>query len=59
MSLSPGHTPAGPGPWHPSMLLARGENSFLNVIFVFLLAKLIASWLLESHFRGEKGPCEA
>lgn len=30
------------------MLLARGKNWFLNVIFVFLLVKLIASWLLES-----------
>lgn len=59
MPLSPGHTPAGSGLWHPSMLLARGENWFLNVIFVFLLAKLIASWLVESRFKGEKGPCEA
>lgn len=41
------------------MLLARGENWFLNVIFVFLLAKLIASWLLERCLKEGKGPCEA
>lgn len=40
---------------HLSMCLARGENWSLNVIFVFLLAKLIASWLLESCLREKKG----
>lgn len=59
--LSPGHTAIhllDLGLWYPSVLLARGENWFLNVVFVFLLAKFIASWLLEL-FKGEKGPCEA
>lgn len=37
------------------MLLARGENWSLNVIFVFLLAKTIASWLLESCLREGRG----
>lgn len=55
MPLSPGHAPAGPRLWHPSMLLARGENWSLNVIFVFLLAKTIASWLLESCLREGRG----
>lgn len=55
MPLSLGHKPAGPRLRHPSMLLARGENWFLNVIFIFLLAKFIASWLLESCLREGRG----
>lgn len=56
--LSPGHTAIhllDLGLWYPSVLLARGENWFLNVVFVFLLAKFNASWLLESCLREKKG----
>lgn len=58
--LSP--SPAEASTWPAASLCATGQgraHSVLNLSFVFLLAKFIASWRAGGLFKGEKRPSEA